>query len=221
MRRGKLRDSNRFSKTPDRCFYIFRHSYKTELFDSHFQESDKKRRARVHLTDLEVSNNLQKNPGSLGFPGCALLALLRPVPLTLALSLQRSRSVSRPVVPDVQFSHSPGAVDRDGDIPAIGRCGHRQISTVTRFQAHPSGLLHCSRGPCSRVADGSLLTGAILKARSAGGVLGSFGRSVVKPKLLVAGLFFVSSPALLHKLQVIYKIPNFRRARLSPNRCHH
>ena len=99
--------------------------------------------------------------------------------------------------------------------------GYRQISTVTRFQAHPSGLLHWLRGPCSRAAGGSLLTGAILKARSAGGVSGSLlGRSVLTPKLFDAGLLsFVSSPALLHKLQVIYKFPNFCRTRLSPDRC--
>ena len=30
--------------------------------------------------------------------------------------------------------------------------GYRQISTVTRFQAHPSGFLHWLRGPCSRAA---------------------------------------------------------------------
>ena len=82
--------------------------------------------------------------------------------------------------------------------------GYRQISTVTQFQAHPSGLLHWARGPCSRAAGGFLLfTGAILKARSAGGVSGSFGRSVITPKLFVAGLSFVPSLALLHKLQVI------------------
>ena len=85
--------------------------------------------------------------------------------------------------------------------------GYRQISTVTRFQAHPSRFLHWSQGPCSRAAGGSLLTGAILKACSAGGVSGSFGRSVLKPKLLVAGFSFVSCPALLHKLQVISKFP--------------
>ena len=102
--------------------------------------------------------------------------------------------------------------------PLVPLSGHRLISTVTRFQAHPSGLLHWSRGPCSRAAGGSLLTGAILKARSAGGVSGSFGRSVVKPKLLVAGLLsFVPSPALLYKFQVIYKIPQFPKTRLSPN----
>ena len=66
----------------------------------------------------------------------------------------------------------------------FGRCGHRQISTVTRFQAHPSGFLHWARGPYSRAAGGSFLTGAILKARSARGVSGSFCRSVLKPQLL-------------------------------------
>ena len=66
----------------------------------------------------------------------------------------------------------------------FGRCGHRQISTVTRFQAHPSGFLHWARGPYSRAAGGSFLTGAVLKARSARGVSGSFGRSVLKPQLL-------------------------------------
>ena len=82
------------------------------------------------------------------------------------------------------------------------------ISAVTQFQAHPSGFLHWLRGPCSRAAGGSLLTGAILKARSAGGVSGSFGRSVLKPKLFVAGLLsFVPSLALLHKSHVIPKLP--------------
>ena len=66
----------------------------------------------------------------------------------------------------------------------FGRCGHRQISTVTRFQAHPSGFLHWARGPYSRAAGGSFLTGAVLKARSARGVSGSFCRSVLKPQLL-------------------------------------
>ena len=103
----------------------------------------------------------------------------------------------------------------------FGRCGHRQISTLTQFQAHPSGLLHWARGPSSRAAGGSLLlTGAILKARSAGGVSGSFGRSVIKPKLLVAGLSFVSSPTLLHKFQVISIFPNFQNT-TSPYRCPH
>ena len=91
--------------------------------------------------------------------------------------------------------------------------GHRQISTVTRFQAHPSGFLHWLRGPCSRVAGGSLLTGAVLKVRSAGGVSGSFGRSVLKSKLS-----FVPSPTLLHKFQVISKFPNFQNT-TAPYRC--
>ena len=96
--------------------------------------------------------------------------------------------------------------------------GYRQISTVTQFQAHPSGFLHWARGPCSRAAGGSLLTGAILKARSAGGVSGSFGRTVLKPKLLAGLLSFVPSPTLLHKFQVISKFPNFQNT-TAPYRC--
>ena len=93
-------------------------------------------------------------------------------------SLRRSRSVPRPCVLYVQLS---------GPIIMLlfGRRGHRQISTVTRFQAHPSGFLHRSRSPrappigafytgvllaalsiCSS-AGCSFLTGAVLKARSA------------------------------------------------------
>ena len=165
-----------------------------------FQKSDKKR-SGSRSPDTLVSRTISRQiPGSLGFPGCPLLALLRPVPPTLATSLQRSRSVPRPCLLDVEFLHSSGGVFWDGDFPALGRCRHRQISTVTLFQAHPSGLLRWSRGPSSRAAGGFSLTGAILKARSAGGVSGSFGRSVIKPKLLDAGLlFFVPSSALLHK----------------------
>ena len=80
----------------------------------------------------------------------------------------------------------------------FGRCGHRQISTVTRFQAHPSGFLHWARGPRSRAAGGSFLAGAALKARSARGVSGSFGRSVLKPQLLAGCCPSVPSLALLH-----------------------
>ena len=101
----------------------------------------------------------------------------------------------------------------------LSAVGYRQISTVTRFQAHPSGLLHRARGLCSRAAGGSLLlTGAVLKARSAGGVSGSFVRSVVKPKLFVAGLSFVASPTLLHKFQVISKFPFYCRNTTISNR---
>ena len=69
------------------------------------------------------SPTTSSNPGSLGFPGCALVGLFRPVPpITLALSFQRSRSVPRPVVLDVQLSHSsPGAVNQAGGVPALGR----------------------------------------------------------------------------------------------------
>ena len=55
-------------------------------------------------------------------------------------SLRRSRSVPRPCVLYVQLSGSIIML-------LFGRRGHRQISTVTRFQAHPSGFLHWSRSP--------------------------------------------------------------------------
>ena len=141
-----------------------------------------KERYGLRLPDLEPPT-ISSNPGSLGFPGCALLALVRPVPPTLAPSLQRSRSVPWPVVLDVQ-SCTPWFFSGPVMLLLFRRCGHRQTSTVTRFQAHPSGFLHWARGPCSRAAGGSLLTGAVLKARSAGGVSGSFGQPVLKPQLL-------------------------------------
>ena len=96
--------------------------------------------------------------------------------------------------------------------------GYRQISTVTQFQAHPSGFLPWARGPCSRADGGFLLTGAVLKARSAGGVSGSFGRSVLKPKLLAGLLSFVPSLTFLHKFQAISKFPNFQNT-TAPYRC--
>ena len=73
----------------------------------------------------------RKIPGSLGSPGCALLALLRPVPPTLAPYLQRSRSVPRPVVLDVQFLHSPGAAGA-GNVPAL-----RQVRAQTNQYCNP------------------------------------------------------------------------------------
>ena len=176
----------------------------------HFQTSG------LRLPDVEPPT-ISSNPGSLGFPGCALLALVRPVPPTLAPSLQRSRSVPWPVVLDVQ-SCTPWCFSGLVMLLLFGRCGHRQISTVTRFQAHPSGFLHRARGPCSRAAGGSFLTGAVLKVRSAGGVSGSFGRSVLKPKLLAGLLSFVPSLTLLHKFQVTPKFPNFQNT-AAPYRC--
>ena len=142
----------------------------------HFQKSG------LRLPDVEPPT-ISSNPGSLGFPGCALLALVRPVPPTLAPPLQRSRSVPWPVVLDVQ-SCTPWCFSGPVMFFLFSAGGYRQISTVTQFQAHPSGFLHWARGPCSRAAGSSFLTGAVLKARSACGVSGSFGRSALKPQLL-------------------------------------
>ena len=85
----------------------------------HFQKSDK-RRYGLRSPDLEPPT-ISSNPGSLGFPGCALFALPRPVPPTLALSSQRSRSVPRPVVLHVH-SRTP-LVPLSGPVifPVLGR----------------------------------------------------------------------------------------------------
>ena len=59
--------------------------------------------------------------------------LLRPVPPTLAPSLQRSRSVPRPVVLDVQLSHSFGAiVDRAGDFSCSRQAGTDSVKKGKR-----------------------------------------------------------------------------------------
>ena len=87
-------------------------------------------------------------------------------------------------------------------------------------RTHDFRTSRCAAYPLDHSGDEQLLTGNILKARSAGGVSGSLlGRSVLKPKLFVAGLSFVSSPTLLHKFQVISKFPNFRRNTTISNRC--
>ena len=109
-------------------------------------------------------------------------------PITLGLSLQRSRSVSRPVVLHVQFSHSfLGVVDRAGDVPAFVRwlqtdqyCNPIPGSTLWVLVLVTRSLLssgrwfrtHC-RYPQSALDRWCLWL---------------LGRSVVKPKLLDAGL---------------------------------
>ena len=74
--------------------------------------------------------------------------------------------------------------------------GYRHISSVTQFQAHLSGLLHWSRGPSSRAAGGSSLTGAMLNARSVGGVSGSLADRLSNPSFSMQGCC-PSSQALL------------------------
>ena len=203
---------------PDRCFHIFRHPCKIAPFDSHFKNPIKNAVARVHLIPWSLERSpekVQALSGSLAahssrsFDRCLLH--WRPPCSALGRFLGRLYST---------YSSRTPLVPSGPVMVLLSAVGYRQISTVTRFQAYPSGLLHWARGPYSRAAGGSLLlTGAVLKARSAGGVSGSFGRSVVKPKLFVAGLFFVSSPTLLHKFQVISKLPNFRRNTTIFNSC--
>ena len=93
---------------------------------------------------------------------------------------------------------SGGAVDRTGYFfLCCNRRGHRQIRTVTRFQAHPCGCLHWGRGPYSRAAGGSFLTGAVLKARSARGVSAPSADRCLNPSFLL-GAVLPSQALLLH-----------------------
>ena len=198
---------------PDRCFYIVRHPCETVLFDSHFKKSDKNR-CGSRSPDLEPPT-ISSNPGSLGFLGCALLALLRPVPPTLALSSQRSRSVPRPCVLDVEVSHSPGAV-RAGNVPALGSwvqtdqyCNPIPGSPLWALALGTRSLLSCGQW---------FLTPHWRYPQSALGRwrLWLLGRSVLKPKLLFAGLLsFVSTPALLHKVEVISEFHKFHKTTVS------
>ena len=100
------------------------------------------------------------------------------MPSTLASSLRRSRSVPWPVALDVQLS---------GPIIMLlfGRRGHRQISTVTRFQAHPSGFLHWSRSPRAPPI-GAFYTGVLLAALSICSSAGCTRRTALRSDNLAA-----------------------------------
>ena len=87
-------------------------------------------------------------------------------------------------------------------------------STVSQFQAHFSEFLPWSRGPQARAAGGSLHTGAILKALSAGGVSGSLPTSGhTQPQGSNSSL---EGSALHHKLDVVSKFSKLGKTRLSP-----
>ena len=96
----------------------------------------------------------------------------------------------------VTRSFSPGAVDRAGDVPVLGRwvqtdqyCNPILGSPPWVLALVTRSLLSCGRW--------LLRTGAILKARSTDRwCLWLLGRSVVEPKLLDAGLSFVSQALL-------------------------
>ena len=141
-------------------------------------------------------------------------------PITPALSLQRSQSVPRPVVLDVQFSHSPSAVDRAGNVPAFGRWVQTD-QYCNPIPGSPLWVLALVTRPLLPRDRWFLTHWRYPQSALDRWCLWLLGRSVLKPKLLDAGLSLVSSAALLLKLQVISKIPNFRRTRQSPNRCPH
>ncbi|CAN0057509.1 unnamed protein product [Ascophyllum nodosum] len=79
-------------------------------------------------------------------------------------------------------------------------------------------LTNVTKGPCSRAAGGSLLTGAILKARSAVGVSGSFGRSVLKPKLLAGLLSFTLDKYFSFEVEIVDDSKHYRYIDISNNR---
>ena len=133
----------------------------------------------------QISAQLSSRLGSYSVPGqppvtagCALVALLRPVPpITLALLRNAlGRFLGRWYL---TYKHSsPGAVDPSRGCSCFLAGGYSVpftscYSTVSQFQAHLCGFLPWSRGPRARGAGESLHTGAILKALSAGGVSGS------------------------------------------------
>ena len=160
MRRGKLSDSNRFTKTPTSRFYLSGYFSAIALVDSH-DFSDRKRNSC--LPDLE--SPLRRPPVVQALLGSLVAhsrrSFLRPVPpITLAfLRSALGRFLGRLYL---TYTHSfPRAVDR-------ARWVH--ISTVPQFQAHLPGFLRWSRGPRARAAGGSLHTDAILKTLSVGDV---------------------------------------------------
>ena len=108
-----------------------------------------------------------RNLDALGFfPGCALVALLQPVP-PITLALPRTAFVQFLGRLYLGYSHSSWCRRPSRVFLLSGRWV--EISTVPQFQAHLSGLLRWSRCPRARTAGGSLHTGAILKTLSAGG----------------------------------------------------
>ena len=146
--------------------------------------------------------------------GCALVALLRPVP-PITLALLRSalgRFLGRWYL---TYSHSsPGAVDRAGDVPALWQvgtvsCSLRVTVLYPNSRLTSSGLLPWSRGLRARAAGGSLHTGAILKALSAGGVSGSL--SIGGHAQPQGGSSSLEGSALLHKLEVVPKFPKYTK----------
>ena len=106
----------------------------------HFQKSDKENAmACVYLTwSLQRSSVIQALSGSLvahssrSFDRCLLH--WRPPCSALGRFLGRLYSTYSLAL--------PWCLSRPVMLLLFGRCGHRQICTVTRFQAHPSGFMH-------------------------------------------------------------------------------
>ena len=114
-----------------------------------------------------------------------------------------SRSVPRPVVPDV-LALPRGAVDGADDFPCClaGTMGFPFTPGYPQIEADPSGLLLWWRSPCARATGGSLHTGVIFSAFSRWYLRQcALQRSVLAdrlpPKLPTVGRLFVLPKALL------------------------
>ena len=173
------------------CFPRPHHFVVLMLVNSrHLLESGKKRSARVHLAwSLQrppLKSRLSRVPWLRTRRAPSIGAFYNTGALFAAL-----RSVPRPVVLDVQFSHSPGTVDRAGDVPDFGRCVQTDQylnpilgSSLRVFALVTRSLLSCGRWFLThwRYPQSALDRWC----------LWLLGPSVVKPKLLDAGLSFVS-----------------------------
>ena len=191
MRRGKLPDSNRFLYTPDRCFNIFRGPCEIALFDSHKKKTINKRSARVYLTcSPRQSPVIQALSGSLvahssrSFDRCLLQHWRSPCS-ALGRFLGRLYLTYSTCTP-------PGAVETEpGDFPALDRwvqtdqyCNPIPGSPSWVLALVTRSLLSCGRWFLTHWRHPQSALGRWC--------LWLLGRSVVKPKLLDAGLPFVS-----------------------------
>ena len=130
-------------------------------------------------------------------------------------SSQRSRPVPRPAVLDVLALPWPSRPSRSGSCSLAGAVGFPFTPGYsTPNPGSPLRVLSWSRCPRARAAGGSLHTGAILKALSAGGVSGFLPTGSLPSSYRRVGL----RPRLRSPSQTcrIPETPKLHKTRLSP-----
>ena len=172
------------------CFTRPHHFVVFVLVNSrHFSKSGIKRSARVHLTwSLQrppVKSRLSRVPWLRTRRAPSTGGSYNTGALLAALSVGSSAGCT------IQFSHSPGAVDRAGDVPAFGRwvqtdqyCNPIPGSPLWVLALVTRSLLSCGR--CF------LTQWRYPQSALDRWCLWLLGRLVVQPKLLDAGFSFVS-----------------------------